>query len=186
MSKKITVFCAVFSATVWLLAYATAGAQWRGARGTDDPSESASSGPGAVRVSRYATAPLAPEAWQADILLTPVKHTFSRKVRTVGAALELLLERSGYRLAREESTDPAFLRRLKLPLPEAHRSIGPLPLIDAFRILAGAGVFIPVVDPVNRLLSAELMPQWRQRAKRDLLPGRYGPCFHPVPGDKEK
>ena len=47
---------------------------------------------------------------------------------------------------------------LDLPLPEAHRTLGPLPLRTALAILAGPA-FRLVEDPVHRLISFERCEQ---------------------------
>ena len=79
---------------------------------------------------------------------------------TVGEALSHLLERSGYRLASLEASDPALPLLLKNPLPMVHRVLGPVTLRNALNMLAGS-VWNLVIDPVNRIVSFELLDEYK-------------------------
>ncbi len=61
---------------------------------------------------------------------------------------------SGYRLATEAAADPMRSDLLGFPLPEAHRSLGPMSLQDALETLGGSA-FRLVEDPLHRLVSFE-------------------------------
>lgn len=113
-----------------------------------------------VPVGRYSVlTPLAtPE--QADILQTVVNVQFPQKVTTVGEALDYLLLRSGYRLAETRSMDPGMRILLSKPLPEVHRTLGPITIEEALKTLAGH-VYRLVVDPLNRLIAFDVKDKYR-------------------------
>ena len=96
----------------------------------------------------------APTEAQKDLLTSLIKTQFVDKVRTVGEAVQHLLQGSGYRLARDEVIGLDTLELFALPLPDAHRSLGPMPLQTALETLVGPA-FRLIEDPVHRLLSFE-------------------------------
>ena len=108
-----------------------------------------------VQVGRYASVPAQPTLGQADLLAVLVTVEFPAEVSTVGKAVNHLLLRSGYRLAGGNAADPAQAGLLRLPLPAAHRALGPLHLRTALATLAGPA-FVLVEDPVHRLVSFEV------------------------------
>ena len=110
---------------------------------------------GDVQIGRYSTLTAMPTTAQIDVLSTTITVQLPERIRTVGEAVRYLLERSGYRLAGSQATGPDTAALLALPLPAAHRHLGPIPLIWALGTLAGPA-FRPVQDPVHRLISFEL------------------------------
>lgn len=103
----------------------------------------------------YAIVTPSATADQRDLLSVVISLKFPPNVSTVGQALTMLLERSGYRLASGNNADPQLPTLMQLPLPQVHRSLGPIRLRDALRALAG-GPWILVEDPVHRLVSFDL------------------------------
>ena len=82
--------------------------------------------------------------------------------RSVLEGLLEVLHGTGYRMAGESAADPEIGRLYAQPYPENQRSIGPIELGAALERLAGPGWQL-VVDPVNRLVSFEVKPSYRQR-----------------------
>ncbi len=111
-----------------------------------------------VTVARYSTVQLAPSLAQRDPLAAPVVSVLPASVTRIGEAVETLLGPSGYRLASPLAAEAERAELLDLPLPEAHRMLGPLPLRTALAILAGSA-FRLVEDPVHRLISFERCDQ---------------------------
>ena len=107
-----------------------------------------------VQVGRYSMYAAAPTEAQKDLLTSLIKTQFVDKVRTVGEAVQHLLQGSGYRLARDEVIGLDTLELFALPLPDAHRSLGPMPLQTALETLVGPA-FRLIEDPVHRLLTFE-------------------------------
>ena len=103
-------------------------------------------------VARYSTVHAVPTLAQRDPLAALVTTTFPDSVARVGEAVDALLVPSGYRLARAEAAHPGRKALLELPLPEAHRQLGPMPLRLALKTLVGQA-FTLVEDPVHRLVS---------------------------------
>ena len=111
-----------------------------------------------VTVARYSTVQPAPSMAQRDPLAAPVVSVLPASVTRIGEAVEILLGPSGYRLASPLAAATERVALLDLPLPEAHRTLGPLPLRTALAILAGPA-FRLVEDPVHRLISFERCEQ---------------------------
>ncbi len=107
-----------------------------------------------VQVGRYATVRAVPTLAQINLLAAPVTVQFPGSVDTVGQAVAHLLRPSGYRLAAEAVAEPARAMLLRLPLPAAHRTLGPMPLQSALETLAGPAYRL-AEDPVHRLVSFE-------------------------------
>ena len=107
-----------------------------------------------VVVARYSTVQAVPTIAQRDPLAGVITTTFPSSVRRVGQAVTTLLAPSGYRLAGTHAAGPEREMLLELPLPEAHRTLGPMPLRLALETLGGAA-FALVEDPVHRLVSFE-------------------------------
>ena len=109
---------------------------------------------GDAQVGRYRSVLAGPTDGQANLLSAMVNVEFPAGVSTVGAAVHYLLRGSGYQLAAEMAADPARSDLLGLPLPEGHRSLGPMSLQDALETLGGPA-FRLVEDPLHRLVSFE-------------------------------
>ena len=107
-----------------------------------------------VQVGRYSMYAATPTTAQKDLLTSIIKIQFPEKLQTVGEAVQHLLKGSGYRLARTEVIGQDTLDLFALPLPDTHRSLGPMPLKTALETLAGPA-FRLVEDPVHRLLTFE-------------------------------
>lgn len=128
------------------------------------PWPASASAPGdEARVGRYAVAHLGVDAAQKDLLAVVVRVTFAPSITTVGQALDHLLLRSGYAMASLEASDPFLPILLTRPLPRVQRVLGPVKLKDALTALAGPA-WVLVEDPVNRLISFELAPEYRRAA----------------------
>jgi conjugative transfer region protein (TIGR03748 family) len=107
-----------------------------------------------IQVGRYSLFATTPTKAQADPLQSMITVQFPDRVRTVGDAVQQLLQQSGYRLAGSEATEPASAYLMALPLPSVHRSMGPMPLKRALETLSGTA-FRLVEDPVHRLVAFE-------------------------------
>jgi len=124
-----------------------------------------------VQVGRYASVRAAPTEAQANLLSTLVTVEFPSQVSTVGEAVWHLLSGSGYRLVGETGADSARSDLLGFPLPEAHRSLGPMSLQDALETLGGPA-FRLVEDPLHRLVSFESCGLPRQLPSNQHHPDR--------------
>lgn len=114
-----------------------------------------SKGQNMVKAGRYMSVMAKPTKHQENLLNVVTTFQFSQNTKTVGEAVKLLLERSGYRLADAKSSDPYLGVLLTRPLPQVHRRFSNVSVQDALKTLA-TDVWDLVVDPVNRLVSFEL------------------------------
>ena len=112
------------------------------------------------QVGRYTSIEPVATAQQTDLLSVVVTVNFTDQTQTVGDAMQQLLLRSGYRLASPHSSDPALPVLMQSPLPLVHRQLGPIRIDNALSTLAGSAWDL-VVDPVNRLVSFDLLEQYR-------------------------
>jgi len=89
-----------------------------------------------VRQGRYTLVELEPTAVQRDLLLQVVDVVLPQGVHaTVGDGLRHVLKRTGWRLCEET----AAVKELDaLPLPAAHRYLGPMTVRDALLTLVGS------------------------------------------------
>ena len=112
-----------------------------------------------IQTGRYSMFTMAPTQAQAELLEATVTVQLPARIQTIGEAVRYLLQRSGYRLAAIESTDPDTLALFALPLPAVHRHLGPMSLRDALKTLAGPAFHL-VQDPVHRLITfARCVPE---------------------------
>lgn len=126
-----------------------------------------------LRVGRYSQLAPVPRPGQANPLQTIVSLIFPSQIRTVGAALNHVLARSGWALAPTQASDPTIPYLMGLPLPESQRALGPIALFDALAVLCG-GAYVIVVDPVSRLVSCELRAPYSSLARvEEDIPASY-------------
>lgn len=112
-----------------------------------------------IQIGRYSMLSAAPTQAQAELLATTVTVQLPARIQTIGEAVRYLLQRSGYRLAAAESTEPDTLALFALSLPAVHRHLGPMTLRDALETLAGPAFHL-VQDPVHRLITfARCVPE---------------------------
>lgn len=107
-----------------------------------------------LQVGRYSLFSATPTEAQSELLAATVTVRLPDRIQTVGEAVRYLLHRSGYRLAAPESIGPDTAALFALPLPAAHRNLGPMTLEDALETLAGPAFHL-VQDPVHRLITFE-------------------------------
>ena len=86
-----------------------------------------------LRLDRYTLQKPSARPEQIDLLSALVETQFPRSVDSLGSAIDYLLQRSGYRQIVTDETGA----QMALPLPEVHRSIGPLPLRGVLKTIAG-------------------------------------------------
>jgi len=102
-----------------------------------------------VRQGRYTLAELAPTAAQRDLLLQVVEVALPQGVQaTVGDGLRHVLKRSGWWLCEGTA---AIAELDTLPLPAAHRVLGPMMLRDALLTLAGSAWELRVDERARRV-----------------------------------
>jgi conjugative transfer region protein (TIGR03748 family) len=93
---------------------------------------------------------------QNDLLNQTFQIHFPLSIKTVGDAMNYLLQFSGYRLVSENMLIPEARQLMQLPLPQSDRVLGPLTLKDGLLVLAGKP-FGLLVDPVHRLIAFRLL-----------------------------
>lgn len=101
-----------------------------------------------------------------EYLLTPdLDQTVYLRIRgrSVLEGLREILKGTGYRLTDPAAADPEIGRLYQQPYPENQRVIGPRALGAVLERLAGPA-WVLVEDPVNRLISFEVRPEYRLQA----------------------
>lgn len=112
------------------------------------------------KVGRYSSISTKPTNAQKDLLAVIIEIKFPLAVDTVGSALELMLINSGFRLAELSAADPNLSILLNSPLPNIHRTLGPISLRSALNTLSGKSWDL-IIDPVHRLISFELIDDYQ-------------------------
>lgn len=108
-----------------------------------------------IQTERYSAITAMPTDAQINPLRVMIRVAMPREVATIREAVQYRLLRSGYRLIEADLTV-----LFGLPLPQVHRKLGPMPLDEALRTLAGPA-FILSNDPVRRTVSYELADSYR-------------------------
>lgn len=110
-----------------------------------------------TRVGQYLSVKNEALAIQQDLLTQTFQVKFPANVKTVREAMQYILRFSGYALASDSQLVTPVKAMLVLPLPLAHRALGPITLQDGLIALAG-NTFTLLADPVHRLISFRLKP----------------------------
>jgi type IV pili sensor histidine kinase/response regulator len=110
--------------------------------------------------SRYLSAQVGPEDAQTDLLQSIVDIRVPEQISTVGRALDYLLRPYGFQLddSREVDEQPEANEQyllLVLTLPEPHRNLRAMTLMDALTTLGGKS-FRPLINPVKRSVNYQL------------------------------
>jgi len=117
-----------------------------------------------VRYGRYTLVEVRPETAQQDLLQQIVDISLPRTDgTTIGDALHIVLQRTGYRLCEADTTSRVLYA---LPLPAVHLALGPLTLRDALITLAGPAWTL-AVDPVARTVCFERKGELNPPAEPD-------------------
>lgn len=104
------------------------------------------------RYGRYTLVEVRPGAAQQDLLEQIIDISLPRTVETtVGDALHIVLQRTGYRLCE---ADTAARVLYALPLPAVHLELGPLTLREALGTLAGPAWTLDVDTAARRVCFA--------------------------------
>lgn len=119
------------------------------------------------RVARYTVVLPHADSVETDPFKSIVKLVFPKSVVNVEDAVHYLVRRTGYRLAKLNVSDPMLPVLLKQTIPEVHREIGPISVEEALRTIAGEPWEL-ISDPVNRLISYELKPNYRTMFEKTL------------------
>jgi conjugative transfer region protein (TIGR03748 family) len=118
--------------------------------------------------SRYLTVQVGPEVAKTDLLKSIVDLRVPEKITTVGGALDFLLRPYGFQLddshevGEQPEADEQYLL-LVLTLPEPHRNLGSMTLMDALTTLGGQS-FRPLINPVKRSVRYQLREGFGQFA----------------------
>lgn len=118
--------------------------------------------------SRYLSVPMGPESTQTDLLKSIIDIRVPEQITTVGGALDYLLRPYGFQLDdshkadEQPEADEQYLL-LVLTLPEPHRNLGSMTLLDALITLGGKS-FRPLINPVRRSVRYQLREGFGQFA----------------------
>jgi len=127
---------------------------WQVGCDTDDSIDSS------ILESRYLSAQVGPENAQIDLLQSIVDIRVPEQITKVGEALDYLLRPYGFQLDaphevdEQPEADEQYLL-LVLTLPEPHRNLGSMTLMDALTTLGGKS-FRPLINPVKRSVRYQL------------------------------
>jgi FimV-like protein len=118
--------------------------------------------------SRYLSVQVGPESTQTDLLQSIVDIRVPERITTVGGSLDYLLRPYGFQLDdshkvdKQPEADEQYLL-LVLTLPEPHRNLRLMTLMDALTTLGGKS-FRPLINPVKRSVRYQLREGFGQFA----------------------
>jgi conjugative transfer region protein (TIGR03748 family) len=113
-----------------------------------------------VRTGRYTVVKAVPTVAQTSLLDVMITVTIPNEVNSIDATIRYLLKRSGYHMSLIPSQDQKVIKILSKPLPDIHRKIGPMRLIDALAMLT-TPAFELITDPVKREIRYELKNDYK-------------------------
>lgn len=116
-----------------------------------------------ISIGRYLTVSTQPAIEQSDVLSATVHVHFSAEVKTVGDAMMDFLRLSGYSLVEGSQQAPDLQNTLSKPLPLVHRELGPMPLREALKLLAGSA-FDLTIDPLNRTINFQVKTEFQKES----------------------
>jgi conjugative transfer region protein (TIGR03748 family) len=111
-----------------------------------------------TQINRYTTIANQPTAAQVNPLLAVVQYKFQPSIRTVGDAINAILQNTSYQLVPSDKLSKVVAENLQKPLPITVRTLGPIEIKDALIVLMGKDVFILVADPLHRLVDFKVKP----------------------------
>lgn len=109
-----------------------------------------------LQISRYATVAVMPSDAQINPLESVVQIHFPPNTQTIGQAINLLLNNTGFSLAPQEQLSNEVLSTLSKPLPIVDRSLGPVTIHQALSVLIGENVFTIDVNELKREVNFNL------------------------------
>ena len=111
--------------------------------------------------ARYLKEPIKPLASQVDLLDQIFHVRFPKQIKTIGEAIDYVLNHSGYTLISPKKMEPEVINMLKNTLPLADYDFGPMTLREGLQILVGKA-FKLWIDPVHRHISFHLKPEYQK------------------------
>lgn len=119
-----------------------------------------------LQISRYTTVTVTPTDAQIDPLASVVQIHFPASAQTIGQAISLLLNSTGFNLAPQEKRSEAVVTTLGKPLPIVDRDLGPITIRQALTILMGQNVFTLSVDELTREVNFILQNTYISKNKK--------------------
>ena len=111
--------------------------------------------------SRYVSVEVRATPAQRNLLESVLSVHIPVSLETIGAALEYVLHPYGFRLLNTEEAMPEQSLLLSLALPDPHRILDPITLLDALKLLGGES-FEVTINPVTRTVSYALKKDYQQ------------------------
>lgn len=144
-----------------------------------------------VRYGRYTLVEVRPGAAQQDLLEQIIDISLPRTLETtVGDALHIVLQRTGYRLCE---ADTAARVLYALPLPAVHLELGPLTLREALGTLAGPEWTLDIDSVARRVCFARkderdpaAKPPPAESGVTSTQPSKRTPSNHGSPGRRHR
>ena len=104
--------------------------------------------------NRYLSVQVGAEHAQINLLQSIIEIQVPERFQTVGGSLNYLLKPYGFQIDDNPESNEQYLL-LMLALPEPHRQLGPITLMDAVTTLGGES-FRPLINPVKRTVRYQL------------------------------
>jgi type IV pili sensor histidine kinase/response regulator len=115
-----------------------------------------------VQTGRYTVIKAVPSLAQRNLLKVMITVTIPPDIKSIDETIRYLLMRSGYRMQLVPIQGQKVIQILSKTLPEIHRKIGPMHLIDALTMLT-TPAFELITDPVKREIRYQLKNNYKTR-----------------------
>ncbi len=111
--------------------------------------------------SRYVSVQVGATPTQRNLLESIISIHIPKQLETIGESLAYLIRPYGLRLLNTEEALPEQALLLSLALPDPHRTLDPITLLDALKLLGGES-FEVTINPVTRTVSYALRKGYQQ------------------------
>lgn len=112
-----------------------------------------------TRIGRYTTVANHATQAQIDPLMAVAQYKFSPRVKSVGGAMNIVLENTGYALAAKDILSKEAELIMQKPLPLTNRVLGPMSVKETLEVLMGKDVFNFIKNPLNRTINFKVKPE---------------------------
>ena len=114
-----------------------------------------------IQINRYQRLNISHQVQEKDLLSAVVEIKFPASIKTIGKAINTVLETSGYKLDVHSKDLSNQHILLELPLPDSYRDLSPRSLRNLLGLLAGEAYTLRV-NPVHREIGFVLKEEYSQ------------------------
>lgn len=123
-----------------------------------------------IQVGRYASAKTGPTQAEINPLDAIAAFRFPSQIKTVGQALGVVLENTGFKLENSEKLSLNVKSTLAMPLPVTNRALGFMTIKEAIIILMGKNVYTVHINLLKRTVNFRLKQEYQPKISYKQFP----------------